>query len=101
MNILNRNLKPVKKLRLRVLHSLQKILRQVLIHNPVRCRKKRQNMLNKVPLIIIQPIPPMADVVRKIHLLRHPKIRHAIPIKFPNIIMLNRKQHKPILILRQ
>ena len=98
MDVFHHDLESVEELGLGILHLIDKVLGQVLIHNSVRGGKKGKDMLDEVSLVFVEFVVPVTQVLMQIDLFCGPETSLAFFIPFPQVVMFYGKNHKSVLI---
>lgn len=97
MHVLSGNLKAVKETCFRDLHVFHKVECQILIDNPITGCKEREDICDKVSFVVRETLPVL-HIAAEVDFLDRPKGSLSLFVHVPNLRVLNREQHKAILL---
>ena len=97
--VASKHLKSVEAARLGDLNLRGKALAEVLVDDPVRSRKEGENVLQEIPLVVVELLVPLLHVLAQINLLRGPEAGLGLLVHFPHGGVLEGKQDEPFLVL--
>src|SRR5690606_19876105 len=99
MNILDHDLKSIEAACFGILHFLEKVDGQVFIDDAVACSKKSKYMADKIALVGVHFVLPIMKIGRQIYLFGRPETGLGLFVKLPNVLVLDRKDHKAIFVV--
>jgi hypothetical protein len=98
VDVLHGHLEPVEAPGLWDLDLGHESLSEVLEHNTVRSGKKGEDVLDEVLLTFIELLP-IFQVLAQVDLFSCPEASHLILVHFPNVVVVNWKDHEPVGVL--
>ncbi len=98
MDVFDHDLETVKTTGLGVLYFLEEVDGQVFVYDTVACCEKGEDMRNKIALVGVQFILPVADIRRKIYFFGGPEAGFRFFVELPDVVVLYREDDKAILI---
>lgn len=85
VNVLHHDLEPIEAASLRYLDFPAEPLHQVLVDDTIRRGEEGKHMGDKVPLIVVQPIIPIMQILGKINFLSGPEGCFRLLVHLPNL----------------
>src|SRR5690606_14576974 len=98
--IFNSNLESVEEFGFGVLNFRYKVFCKVFIDDPVAGSKECEHVCDEVTFAVVE-ICPIRKVLTQIYFFSRPEAGLCLIIKLPNVVVLDGKKHKPVLVLLQ
>jgi hypothetical protein len=99
VDVLHHDLEAVEEARLGVLHLVEEVLGEVLVHDAVAGGEEGEHVLDEVALVVVELVGPVGEVGVQVDLLGGPEAGLMLLVEAPDVVVLDGEDDEAVLVL--
>jgi hypothetical protein len=101
MDVLHHDLEAIEEARLGILHLVEEVLGEVLVHDTIAGGEEGQDVFDEVAFVVVELLGPIHQVGVQVDLLGGPEAGLMLLVEVPDVVVLDGEDDETVLVLLQ